>query len=245
MPIEEYSVSPTDYTFIQNAKIALVNKCLKDLGSDYSLPSMGDPVIQASRRYGIMDYETASKYGYHMPPEEPRADGDANSLSADERRLIFGELVKGEPRGRVPSGGCYGEAESVINGPNVPDSAISFASQVNGKSFEDSLKDPRLVKINKKWARCMAREGYEYETPMQAVSDSKFQKGDPGEEERRVAMADVNCKDATSLIEIWSEIESERQVGMIQENVDLLNRLKAFQNLQKRNALKVITTPGG
>jgi hypothetical protein len=232
---------------IENAKIVLINRCMKRLGSNYSAPSPEGPIFQASRRYGVVDVETAATHGYHMPRvESGSVSNKSRNLTAKERELMFG--VGNQPKdaqGRdveASAGGCIGEAELKIAGGKKPETAIGLAQNVDTESYAISLKDPLLSKAFNAWSGCMKDRGYEYDSPLTAISDPRFQEmSEPSEREKRVAVADVHCKRETKLIEIWSKIEREAQSAMIRKNAKTLQLLQSFQAKEMQNARKVLS----
>ncbi|MFE7273320.1 hypothetical protein [Streptomyces sp. NPDC057623] len=230
---------------IDKAKKILIDRCMEEFGSDYSAPLPGEPIVQATRRYGVTDMKTARTYGYHMPKASSGAGEDPGKIAARERTLLFGSSRRAsvEANGmEVPAGGCSGKAESIITTTQRPESAISVAQQINSESFTISLKDPLFVKANRRWSACMAERGYKYDSPLKAISDAKFQEADePTEEEKRVAVMDISCKRETKLMEIWSGVERSEQDVMIRKHSNLLQELRAFQEVEIQNARQVLS----
>ncbi|MFI1366931.1 hypothetical protein [Streptomyces griseochromogenes] len=246
MPIDGYGINPYDYYLIDKAKTVLIDRCMKAFGSRFIAPSPGKPVVQASRRYGVTETETAAAYGYHMPKVADRANRDPRNLTKEDRIFLFGES-NGRSGGsgkadKLPPGGCSGEADAKISGDDTPDAIIALARGIDGGSFENSMKDPRWVKANKQWSACMMQRGYRYASPLEAISDPKFQEvGRPTEQERRVAVRDVQCKRESSLTEIWREIESADQEMMIRKHSKELQRLRSFQKAEVGRARRVLS----
>lgn len=246
LPIDEFGMNPDDYYLIEKARKILIDNCMENLGSVYSVPLPEKPIFQASRRYGVTDIKTAGIYGYHMPKASSGLGEDPGKLSAKERMLLFGEGGQRQSSkvesAEIPSGGCSGEAESIIANNERPESAIAVAQRINSESFSTSLNDPRFIKANEEWSACMKKDGYEYDSPLTAISDPRFQEArEPTEEEKRVAVMDVKCKHNTKLLIIWSKIEREEQDVMIRKNSKTLQTLRDFQEKEIRNARQVLS----
>lgn len=242
LPIEDFTITPAEDHLIDKARIILTNECLERLKKDYALDLPGEPSIEPSRRYGVTDIAVARRFGYHVPSMVSHSKETPAAISPAQRELLFGERRVGKRIfDDLPPRGCYGEAESKINQISVPESAIVFAQRISMASFEESLKDSRVMAVNRKWASCMAEQNYEYSSPLEAMGDPEFHGPTLAKGEKGVAMKDMSCKTETGLLQIWSGVEGERQREMIRENPGLLKRLHDFQALQLKNAREVIS----
>ncbi|MFD0569403.1 hypothetical protein ACFQ0T_09165 [Kitasatospora gansuensis] len=75
----------------------------------------------------------------------------------------------------------------------------------------------------------MERHGYRYQNPLASVGDRAFDTPEPTQQEKAVALTDMDCKTETDLLKTWGAVEAEIQTRMIEEKSAALNRLSSFQ----------------
>ncbi|MCU7824968.1 hypothetical protein [Kitasatospora sp. DSM 101779] len=250
LPIDRFTLTADESYAVERAKVLLTNECLRGFGLDYRVPESPPPTAEPSRRYGIADREAARDRGYHLPASTGRSGAPAAEPTETQAVVLLGTTRAGEPRsttadGRpIPPGGCYGEAETRLDGGARPESDIAAASAVDTDSYKQSLEDPTVTAVFHSWSACMERHGHHYESPIASVGDKAFDTAEPTPRERAVALADVGCKTETGLLQTWTAAESAIQTRMIGEKSAVLDRLTAFQKRKITTAREAIARLG-
>ncbi|MEV6207210.1 hypothetical protein [Kitasatospora sp. NPDC051914] len=250
LPIERFTLTADESYAVERAKVLLTNECLRGFGLDYRIPESPPPAAEPSRRYGIADHEAARGRGYHLPPSPGRTAVPAKPTEAQEAILLgvtrTGEPQSATPDGRpIPPGGCYGDAETRLDGGARPESDIAAASAIDTDSFKQSLEDAAVVGAFNAWSACMERHGHRYRNPLASVGDRAFDTPEPTPREKAVALADMDCKTETGLLKTWTAAESAIQTRMIEEKSSVLTRLTAFQQRKIGIAREAIARLGG
>ena len=164
--------------------------CMKKEGFDYT-PMDTSEFIGSSGPFNddipFDSKEWAEKYGFGMsttldnpigaetpmtPPSDPNGKY-VESLSESERdayfKALYGAQQEFDPTEteasapiRYEPSGCEGNARKNVD----PSQAFytEFGEEM-GDLFESVENDPLIVAASKKWAACMKKSGYEYETP--------------------------------------------------------------------------------
>ncbi|WP_431678373.1 hypothetical protein [Kitasatospora sp. KL5] len=251
LPIERFTLTADESYAVERAKVLLTNECLRGFGLDYRIPESPPPVAESSRRYGIADHEAARARGYHLPPSTGRTAAAPAKPTETQEAILLGVTRTGEPQstspdGRtIPPGGCYGDAETRLDGGARPESDIAAASAIDTDSFKQSLEDAAVVGAFGAWSACMERHGYRYQNPLASVGDPAFDTAEPTPREKAVALADMDCKTETGLLKTWGAAESKLQTRMIEEKSAVLTRLTAFQQRKIGIAREAVARLGG
>ncbi|WP_406124244.1 hypothetical protein [Streptomyces sp. NBC_00989] len=215
LPLDKYLLTADEQKIISQAREALIKKCMTRLGAQYepteqeASPEIGNN----ERRYGLNDIELAKESGYHLPGLDQQP---SENYSKTILKLLRGgiDTYKGVS---VPAKGCLGEAQGELNEVKTQES-LQGAQDLNVKSYQESQKDPAVIAAFKEWSKCMNAAGHKYTDPIAAINDKEFSTSKPGEHERKVAVADVLCKEKVNIISIWSSVESTYQMSLIKEN---------------------------
>lgn len=231
LPVQKFLLTPSTVSEIRPATTILINTCLRQRNvppvkqattSDHE--SHPDP-YEVGRRYGPIVESDILTYGYHLPPAWF---GDATAspkVSAEQEAAMNG-----------PSG-CVAVARKELIGNQSLDSPI--ARQISGKSFTESLKDPKVKAVTADWSACMAKKGYSYTGPLQALSKADLSTPKPSPSELRVAAADYSCKVATKLISTWQKVEIKIQEKEIAKHLPALEKAKAQRDQIVAKANKI------
>ncbi|QXE34287.1 YgdI/YgdR family lipoprotein [Streptomyces sp. GMY02] len=213
-------------------------------------PSDNDANIE--RRYGITDRAEAEKYGYELPPalqqhiEQPMRD-----LSGVEVEVLTGhtkpelpnapEGVKaggafaGPGQGTKPAraeyngkklktGGCIGWSKDQLG---VKEADPIIVAQLAGDSLVKSMKDDKVIKAVAAWSSCMDGKGHAgLADPYKAMDQGVTHDGEPSQESIALAVDDIDCKEQTDLVKIWSGAESAIQDKQIADNKSRLAGIK-------------------
>ncbi|WP_157857325.1 hypothetical protein [Streptomyces yerevanensis] len=227
-PIGEYAFTTEQLRVIARAEETLADACMRKYGLRYrseSSNSAAKYVAGTNRRYGVLNADVVSEYGYHFP-DTPRFSGGPE-LSTDEVLALNGRPNSpAEVNGvAVPEGGCLGEVKKDLRGKYTDEKAVEVAQRIASESFERSLTSSVVLKTIKEWSQCMKDKGFPYGTPLQALGADENSGKEVTKREISSAKADVDCKTRTDLVRIWSGEESEIQRAMIKKNRDDLHRL--------------------
>ena len=243
LPLDDYATSAVDgYAW----KVAVQDQwraCMARYGfSDFGPPQISEQsaIAQADsalgRRYGISDLDLAKKFGYHLPtgvPEtsywEPAA-GAESAVFTGAGAEVDGGTYEGKA---VPEGGCRGETTRMYPMPRTPE-----AEQVGITVFEETRKNPEVVKAVAQWVSCMKQKGYERSHPLEDLGKLGLSPSAPtvGSEEIAQAVADVSCKGESGLIGVWNAQESAGQEKAIKGNAAKLAKEKSVKD---KNTAKV------
>lgn len=223
LPIAKYEYSATQERLIATAKDNLTRACMQLFDLDYRpadsvIPEAPDP---SDRRYGISDPSEAEKYGYHLAPS-PRI---MPVPSTDPSYPVLYGAVSTSGGKEVPKGGCRAEAIRTWEKQRPATKAADVAREIAVNGFHKSLSDPSVLKVTKQWASCMKSEGFSYPSPLAPPHDFDLDTPAASGEERKVAVADISCKEKTNLLEVWSSAESRIQRADIEVNKERLAQL--------------------
>ncbi len=232
LPLDDYLPSLADADRLARTGRALVRRCMRELGLDYSPPEPGPsagPRTWNERRYGLADPAAATR-GYW--PQSRAAAGTRRRptvATAEEGAAVTGrgvQVINGRP---VPPGGCGGEAQRRLAAHDPPGADRYLAQRLTSDSFFGSMQDPRVREVTRRWASCMKAAGHDYAGPLDPPKDRRFQ-GGVTPLEISTAKADVACKERTNIVGVWFTVESTRQSSLIEANRPALELARtAFQ----------------
>ncbi|GAA3904182.1 hypothetical protein GCM10022207_86740 [Streptomyces lannensis] len=217
LPADRYTLTTQDYQRSQQASALLVRQCMADRGHrdfplDPRLPS--DPIVgtAVATDYGVLDPDTARRWGYGWDPAlhpSPLPKG---------RRMTSAEYAD------WPA--CSADASrDLMRGINLTRDwlyagrrAIEVDKAVEG--------DPRLRAAWDVWSRCVVAQGFtRYPDPVAAYTDTAWQRGSDGntrhtQRERATAVADVTCKQRHHTAEVWHTVLAQKQAADIARHGD-------------------------
>ncbi|MFE5139667.1 hypothetical protein ACFRDV_18640 [Streptomyces fagopyri] len=223
LPIARYEYSATQERLIARAKDGLTRACLQQFNLDYH-PAAADATetpAASDRRYGISDPSEAERYGYHLAPS-PRI---MPVRSTDPSYPVLYGVVSTFDGKKVPEGGCRAEAVRAWEKQRPATKAAEVAREIAVNSFRKSLSDSSVLKVTQQWASCMKAEGFSYSSPLAPPHDFDLDTPTAPDEERKVAVADLSCKEKTNLLRVWSSAESRIQQAAIEVNEGRLSQL--------------------
>jgi hypothetical protein len=172
-------------------------------------------------------------YGYH----DPRDDSAARpSLALTQlRRSFFG-----------PSGendGCMAAADRALGSEKPPAKGIESARTIDVTSFKESQTSADVRKAFSEWSACMSSKGYKYTSPLESAGVKWFATASATASEKRVARADVSCKNQVDLVDRWYKAESSIQQSMIERHAEELKELMIFQDELVKRARHILEKP--
>ena len=179
--------------------------------------------MNIARRYGLIDKDEVAIHGYGFPPS---AQGDQMRAAATPEQSRIDEVISGQDssgkpssmkddKGEgIPEGGCGAEGFRLVRG-DVDHDYDSLPKQLLEQARQLMLADADYVEVEKDWAACMERSGYDFEHPYEAGNSV----GDADNEtQRRMAMRDVDCALEVNLPGRAMAIDAGYQLSLIQEN---------------------------
>ncbi|CCK29873.1 hypothetical protein BN159_5494 [Streptomyces davaonensis JCM 4913] len=250
LPLQAYLPDPEQEDLLFDAIEQAKSACMKKYGFDYRpaepLPDMG-PDTLTDLRYGIHDRDVAATYGYKPAgdmrayQEETRRLMEASALTPEEEAAMTGQKAGSVAGGKLPEGGCGGEAYRRIYGSMKPVSTL--ANDLSNEAYTKAQQAEPVRKVFRSWADCMADSGYTYDEPMDAPNDPAFGAPTAGPEEVATALADLKCRDRNKVAEVWFDEESRLQEQLAEEHVQELKG--AGQVLDKALKAAARTTGSG
>lgn len=247
LPIEPYLQTYPEEVALQHAKNVLNRACMKRFGFDYDPPAPGNRpphsynAANMKRRWGITDPAEAREHGYRLP-REPTGDWKPYELQGPDANYVFdlttasgqkppaGGVYEGD---RIPEGGCRGETDRKLGSYDD-----SLAAKINVETFQRAKQDPGVLAVNHKWSSCMKGKGYRVGTPLEALNQA-FSNGTAKASQAEIAMAiaDIDCKKSTHLIDVYFSTETTLQKKRIEEEQLALDEQKSKnETIMKRAA---------
>lgn len=257
LPLDAYLLATDDYVTVQRAAWQMVSDCVERFGGAYSMSeeafiaSLGIADLGTSnqRRYGLLDPDSASQYGYNLPPDQqpPATDDKASGWNPSDTELL---LVRGAESGvssemptdlngdPLPEDGCQGEATREGSAGMDPPPNLQLPNELSLESHDRSQNDSRVRDAIGEWSQCMSESGYAYESIWDA---NDFEWADPVQaEEIATATADVACKLDTNLAGIWSTVETAYQERMVDDHIEELEAIGEFNRAVAARAADII-----
>lgn len=250
LPLDAYHMSVEEDLMLQQAEWELAVRCMARFGVQYEAPAQlyaGASVINHSRRYGLLDLESAQAWGYHGGDPAAQRERQADRLAEDRAReqseaveeLLTGPLDPGAelPAG-VPDGGCLGEARgTLVNGVEYNEGLVfDLAAQASFLAEQDG----RVQGAFGAWSDCMEAAGFAYQSPWEANND-QWAEEEVTERERAVATADVRCKHETNLVGVWTAVDAAYQQRLIDRYAEQLTDLRQARAAVLANAAAVVS----
>jgi hypothetical protein len=243
LPFDAYRLSHADESRIEQARNLLVERCMRSLDLDLTLPagiSASGPLSLSpnARRYGVIDDDTAKRYGYHFPKstdeaaEVRKVQTWESKLTDRHRTALYGE--DGKP-------GCTDQAVTDI-AKGVPESDGDFLSTRDFASLAESAKNTDVVRAKAAWRECMTSAGFPYADPDAAISDPRWKLDSPTVPGAEVdtARADVHCKESSRLVAVWRDVEVSLQRQVIEREAAQFQQLETDKRTRLANADRIL-----
>jgi hypothetical protein len=227
LPLTAYSPSLDQVAEVQTGEQAVAARCMRKDGFSFPVTSVSpltlgaDPGRGEFYDFGVTSLAFASVHGYH-DREPTRASApalpDLSPSSAEAAAYTT----------------CYGAAEQQ-SGFAALQPYIRLYQAVGRAAWQQTLASPVVAAGFKRWAACMAAQGYDYANPTQAAlgepGDSQvptqwdlLTTAGPSRREIQTAQSDVRCKGSTGLLKQWIGVVAEEQAQLVRK---YLPRLRA------------------
>ncbi|MFD5889947.1 hypothetical protein ACFWHQ_28760 [Streptomyces sp. NPDC060334] len=229
LPLDAYFLSPADNAYLHRALDRLVESCAARAGVPLPprTPPAAKPADRNARRYGLDDPEAAKARGYH-PAEQPAlAD---QPLAADQL---------------ATANACNTDAARKITGGDDYPSDARVVRELNMRSYELSLADPRVTSAVRDWSGCLRRAGYQANSPLDIENEFTATPSDRiSARERELATADVACKRRTGLTRTWNGVEREHQERLLNAEKAAVGEAVLERETQLKRASEVLDEMG-
>ncbi|MFJ9432412.1 hypothetical protein ACIRQY_22515 [Streptomyces sp. NPDC101490] len=239
LPFDRYELSPQEFFLADGALDLLVLECMRERGFDWKVIKRptGAQDLRNRRRYGVIEMNVATRYGYEAPPI-PR-DQDTARMK-NERYDQLSRTEKVAAFGTKDSEGCMEMASRALYG----DSHANYKRFTNyhREVHYGAKKRPPVSRALGSWSTCMELKGYDYKDPAEAIDDQGWRskdgrRGTP--REVALAVADVTCKQQSGLVKKWFSMEKELENlkiknnsdyfrGLLKEKVKLMEKVRAI-----------------
>lgn len=241
LPLDEFRPDAESENAVLKAEHQLTQECMQRFGMSFDGPAWSVPAKHRDydRLFGAINLDEAQKFGYQLPGESPSESGlgnlnpeevlPPNVSEADYMAAFMGEAdaVNGVA---IPDGGCVGEARAALG----DDYRLQLLIEEGvNYSLTQSNRDPRVTEAFAAWSVCMSDAGYAYETPSDAVNDSRLNLDTVSGVQAQIdiAVADVQCKIDTDLTGIRVAVASAWQDEFIKDHAaELEESAAAFQD---------------
>ncbi|PQZ93888.1 hypothetical protein CQ018_09625 [Arthrobacter sp. MYb227] len=231
LPLEAYAMNQKDERDVGQANALLLNKCLKETGRNFPRATQDWAAIPAypDRRYGLWSKADAVANGYELPEAK-----DAKSLTEQEETLGQDWWSAYEV--------CHSDLQLFpmmgINTAMDP-SPVDLGMQ---ESFEALLASSEFERIRDEWKLCVTAAGL---TP--DPNSTLMVPAIPawGEDQLRVAAADVECKESLNSVQPLADFEASEQKTYIKKHESELTNYRNEVDKVLESVTKTITTHGG
>ncbi|MEU4832916.1 hypothetical protein [Streptosporangium sp. NPDC023615] len=226
------------------ARAALVSSCMRRLGfTDFKTVESKEagPELITSRRYLYIEPARAARNGYAVEPDPTSrnrpTEEQVRAVPMEERRALTGGGVTLSSGVKAPEGGCTREAGQILSS-KAPRANRLLVWQLMAKAAASARKDAEVMRAATDWSACMKQGGYAYATPEEAWNDSRWGRqpvAAVSEEERKVATADMECKDRSGYAVRLSEAQIANEKQLLEQHADELKALARNREALLRN----------
>lgn len=268
LPLESYYPTPEQDALLNQARAQLILQCMQSFGLTFSTTAQQSTGTDPYRtdRFLLSDATLAARYGYHSAPEVYARQAQENTDAAKDgwkptpaEKTVFDGVGQNTYDGKkIPPGGCrqqaFGSLSTVAaaaaarppadSGDAPPD--IYFVQSLRHKAADKAAQDSRVVGMEQAWSSCMHAAGYTYTSPEQAARDPRWQVGTtPQKGEIPVAKADVACKTKVNYLGIMTQVTTETQKSLVEDNAEALSTYKKDFDQQLKRATAILSGASG
>ena len=239
LPLDQYIFSrPGATDLVLRAQWVLVARCVQRFGLEWTPPSPSNSPENISAKYfPLYSAERARRLGYHSdysPPPEP------TPLSGELQIARFGRGPKRLAGVEVPEGGCYDEARRYLAWGTPVFENEQFGLQLKNAAARDTERDARVQDAFARWSAGMEEAGYHYATPWDAWNDPRWSGPRASPLEIATAVADVQCKRTTGLLDTWVAVTRAYEQRYVDRHAAALAELTTAMEALERRAIEVI-----
>jgi hypothetical protein len=118
----------------------------------------------------------------------------------------------------------------------------ALLERLGSQIWEQSKRDPRVVRAFRAWSVCMREHGFRYADPVVVNGDERWQSAAPSATEIATATADVACKRQTNLVDVWFGFEAAAQRRAISGHEREFQALRVAKQRLLANARALIAS---
>lgn len=230
LPLESYAMTGAEVKEVSHANAILIDQCLSKSGRTFPRASQDWDAIPdlPDRRYGLWSIRDAESNGYELPESSA-----AQGLSAQEDAL-------GDAWWKAFQA-CRSEVKMFpIRGINSSPE-MSPVDKGMQESFDAVLASEQFATALKAWSQCIEAQGL---TPNKNERFMVPQFPQAGEEQLRVAAADVRCKEENDSVQPLADFEARQQLSYIDKHEGELKEFKTKVDETLAAARDVVTSGG-
>ncbi|GHG90816.1 hypothetical protein [Streptomyces lanatus] len=245
LPFDAYEISHQESFTVAKARDLLMRNCMRRRGHEWKTldyPAHVDD-LRNRRRYGVIEIEVARNFGYHATPEILSAADDVTDRRKERDEHLGSDAVRAA---YDEKNGCGYQANDFLERDGGSADYDRF-NELSSKLLTEAKKQPEVVGTLRDWQSCMRKKGFTYRTPDDAIADRRWWteksdtgKSDTGKSEIATAVADVQCKEQTSLVKTLYTAESRLQRQAVARERSYFDGLAAAKARNLRNARDVI-----
>jgi len=268
LPLDAYVQDNSQNNAIDQATNELIARCMRAKGFTMAQPTAFQQALSqadnappgTTEPYGVTSMAQAAQYGYSSPVSAAiqrlkakyhvghygahAVVGAGSLLFGPKESPAYNVALIGYPSGNPPVGydtvkGCTGQAYAALDGGPAPVDPHNLVGSLAGTAEQETESNPQVVQAMSGWSACMHRQGYTYQTPMQAAAVSW--PASPSPLEISTAKADVACKQRTDLPGIWERVEAGYERSLINQNAAALAQVKQATAAEIRRAESVLS----
>ncbi|WP_433324109.1 hypothetical protein [Spirillospora sp. CA-294931] len=253
-PLDAFDLTDTEAVTLARARHLLTQRCARRFGAEIPARRPGPARPPRGERYGLADAGLARTWAYSPSIPLARPAHWQSEIEAGSRTFL---VVNGaSPQGRkagiagLPVGGCEGAAERTLR-KGVATGAKSPIPALDEQALRASRNDPAVKRAAGEWKRCMERQGYRIDDPVEGPfrywgqkraagprpSREQARKGvPPSSRERRGALWDVACKQESGFVRVWIAADMAEQRGLVARDLRRLTDHRRRLDTEVRNA---------
>lgn len=225
LPMDKYWYSDQENVFVNSAVAFLIEDCVKAAGNTM-LPWSGDSKARQDFRYGQWSRSLAAKNGY-LP----------------DTRMIPGIHQKTSASVSAADEQAYEKCTNSVGRAGFPEliSGLGGDTSVQNRIVQDAgaltERDPEYLDYRKAWEVCVASKGLK----LAEEGSWTLETGGSKEDEIRVVLLDVECKESSGGARKPYDIFAQYQAAQMKDNQATLNALaeqKAAAVEQARQVLR-------
>ncbi|MFJ9644252.1 hypothetical protein ACWEPM_26480 [Streptomyces sp. NPDC004244] len=250
LPLDAYGFDKSQQKVLQQAQDILTEACMRRIGFasfKNSSTYVADPDTRRSTSgIGLVDAESAKKYGYRTGELPKREAGAAAQRDPSETAALFGPQDGAPAHPGAPEGGCAGEAARKLypkgtKGGSAAPAGNGLVDELTQQAGDRARGDSRVTAAIAQWSSCMRDAGFQVKTPweLQQMEGTRWT-GPVTSEEITAATTDVSCKQRTKLSDTWTAVLTAYQNGLVEKHKQDLDQEKKRLGEQVAFAEKVL-----
>lgn len=225
LPLDAYYPTAEQDLAIQRAEGELTARCMRRVDRTYTPPKPFhlDMVAARARLFGLVDEKEAQGYGY------------AGRIGPESKA----EKKKQDPADEKALTKCFDDSSKRLEKGVEPISLTALDDLISGVGQQAEADERVEVKFTA-WSACMKAKGLTFADPWKTNDDPRWQPGKPSALEKRTALADVQCKHSTGLLDTWYSVTVEFHHQAEKKYAAELARLTKATAARAANAMKVL-----